>query len=139
MVFTFLCLWEKVASTLEGLISSLMMQASFQHMLIQCEVSNIIWTQVQSWIQDIGIDGYIMSDEKKILGDLHCSCWVNAIILNIQKCIFIAKIREIRPTLLHIKASVRNIHNYEKFSFQMKDKENIFTQRWGIYTDNIDD
>ena len=72
------------------------------------------------------------------LGDLNGSYWVNAIILNTKKCIFIAKIREIKLTLSYIKASVKYMHDYEKFSFQMKDKERIFTQRWGIYTDNLD-
>ena len=36
---------------------------SNEHMLILCEVSNLIWTQVQSCIQDIGIDEYTISDE----------------------------------------------------------------------------
>ena len=111
---------------------------SNEHMLIQCEVSNAIWTQVQSWIQDIGIVGYTISDEKKILGEFDCSYWVNAIILNTKKCIFIAKIKEIKPTLSYIKSIVKNMHSYEKFSFQLKDKERVFTQRWGIYTDNLE-
>ena len=41
--------------------------------------------------------------KKKILGDFICSYWVNAIILNTKKCIFIAKIREIKPTLYKIQ------------------------------------
>ena len=40
---------------------------SNEHMLIQCEVSNEIWTQVQSWIQNIGIEGYTISNERKFL------------------------------------------------------------------------
>ena len=112
-------------------------KGSNEHMLILCEVSNLIWTQVQSWIQDIGIDEYTIFDETFFGGDLNSSYWVN-IILNTNKCIFIAKIREIKPTLSYIKASVKYMHNYEKFSLQMKDKERIFTRRWGIYTDNLD-
>ena len=72
------------------------------------------------------------------LGELNESYWVNAIILNTKKCIFLARIREIKPSLSHIKVSVKYMHNYEKFSFQMKNKEHLFTQRWGIYTDNLD-
>ena len=111
---------------------------SNEHMLIQCEVSNEIWTQVQSWIQNIGIEGYTISNEKKILGDFDCSYWVNAIILNTKKCIFIAKVKEIKPTLSYIKSTVKNMHSYEKFSFQLKDKERVFIQRWGIFTENIE-
>ena len=58
---------------------------SNEHMLLLCEVSNLIWTYVESWIRDIGIDEYTISDEKFILGDLNGSYWVNAIILNTQK------------------------------------------------------
>ena len=47
-------------------------------------------------------------------------------------------IPKLLPSLSHIKASVKYMHNYEKFSFQMKNKEHLFTQRWGIYTDNLD-
>ena len=54
----------------------------------------------------------------------------------VYSCISIARIKEIKPTLSYIKASVKYMHNYGKFSFQMKDKEHIFTQRWGIYIDN---
>ena len=111
---------------------------SNEHMLIQCEVSNTIWINVQSWIQEIGIEDYIITDEKKILGDFNCSYWVNAIIFNKKKCIFIAKIREVIPTLSYIKSCVKNMHSYEKFSFELKDKERIFIQRWGIYTDNVE-
>ena len=48
-----------------------------------------------------------------------------------KKCIFTSKIREIKP-LIQIKANVKYMHNYEKFSFQMKNKENIFFRRWGF-------
>ena len=30
------------------------------------------------------------------------------------------------------------MHSYEKFSFQLKDKERAFLQRWGIYTEYIE-
>ena len=89
-----------------------------EHMLIQCEVSNEIWTQVQSWIQNIGIERYTITDEKKILGDFGCSYWVNAIILNTKKCIFVSKVKEIKPTLSYIKSTIKNMHSYEIFSFK---------------------
>ena len=109
-----------------------------EHMLILCEVSRLIWTKVESWIREIGIDEYTITDEIIFWGELNGSYWVNAIILNTKKCIFLAKIRETKPSLFHIKASARYMHNYEKFSFQMKNKEHIFTRRWGIYTNNLD-
>ena len=81
---------------------------------------------------------YTITDEKKILGDFDCSYWVNAIILNTKKCIFVSKVKEIKPTLSYIKSTVKNMHSYEKFSFQLKDKERAFMQRWGIYTEYIE-
>ena len=71
-------------------------------------------------------------------GELDEAYWVNAIILNTKKCIFSAKIRETKPSLSQVKANVTLIHNYEKFSFQMKNKEYIFTRRWGVYTEHLD-
>ena len=55
-----------------------------------------------------------------------------------KKSILTSKIREIKPSLSQIKANVKYMYNYEKFSFQMKDKENIFLRRWGVYTDQLD-
>ena len=36
---------------------------SNEHILILCEVSRLIWTKVESWIREIGIDVYTMTDE----------------------------------------------------------------------------
>ena len=78
------------------------------------------------------------SQMKKKIGDFDCSYWINAIILNTKKCIFVSKVKEIKPTLSYIKSTVKNMHSYEKFSFQLKDKERAFLQRWGIYTEYIE-
>ena len=41
---------------------------SNEHMLNLCEVSKLIWTNVESWIREIGIDEYTISDEKSFFG-----------------------------------------------------------------------
>ena len=111
---------------------------SNEHMLILCDISNALWSNVETWIRDIGIDEYNISQENNIgrvrWGILDKCNWMNT-----KKCIFTAKIGEIKPTLLQVKANVTLMHNYEKFSFQMKNKEHEFTRRWGVYTEHLDD
>ena len=84
---------------------------SNEHMLILCDVSNALWSSVESWIRDIGIDEYSISNEIFLGGELDGSYWV-------KKCIFTSKIRETKPSLSQVKANVTFMHNYEKFSFK---------------------
>ena len=55
---------------------------SNEHMLILCDISNALWSNVETWIREIGIDEYNIRQEKKILGELDGVYCVNAIILN---------------------------------------------------------
>ena len=67
---------------------------SNEHMLILCGASNALWSSVESWIRDIGIDEYSISNENFLGGELDGSYWVNAIILNTIFFIFTSKMIE---------------------------------------------
>ena len=99
---------------------------SNEHMLILCDVSNALWSSGESRIRGIGIDEYSISNDNFFWrggGELDGSYWV-------KECIFMSKIRETKPSLSQAKANVTFMHNYEKLSFQMKDKEGIFIRRF---------
>ena len=37
-----------------------------------------------------------------------------------------------------MKKTENNLYIFILFSFQLKDKERVFIQRWGIFTENIE-
>ena len=67
---------------------------SNEHMLINCQVSLILWIGVESWINQIMVTQYSLTDELKILGELDKAYWINIIILNTKKAMFFIQVAE---------------------------------------------
>ena len=57
------------------------------HMLLYCNVSNNLWENVESWIRNLGMENYHLTDRRKILGDLENPSIINMMILNTKKVI----------------------------------------------------
>ena len=47
------------------------------HMLIDCVISQDVWSQVERWIRSLGMLDYILTDRRKILGDLENNPSIN--------------------------------------------------------------
>ena len=101
---------------------------SNEHMLIHCQISTDLWMRVESWINEIGVTQYSLTDELKTLGELDRAYWINIIILN-------TKLQNSTPSLFKVKMFTRNSYNYEELKYTMQDKENVFEKRWGILSD----
>ena len=51
---------------------------------------------------------------------------------------FTSKLKECIPTLQQVKANIMIIYRYEDFKFKMKDKEQIFEKRWGVFKNHLE-
>ena len=54
---------------------------SNEHMLIECEIVQTLWHNIEEWISAIGVIDYSITNSVIILGELQKSFWLNAIIL----------------------------------------------------------
>ena len=61
---------------------------SNEHMLIECAKVKTLWTEVGSWIAEVGVVDYLINDRIIILGELQKAHWINAVILLTKKINF---------------------------------------------------
>ena len=105
---------------------------SNEHMLIECEIVQTLWHNIEEWISAIGVIDYSITNSVIILGELQKSFWLNAIILITEKPIFNARINETMPFLESIKTQVKNLYIYEKNKYTLMERMDKLEQRWGM-------
>ena len=102
------------------------------HMLIDCVKVRELWTEVERWIQTLGMVDYHLTDRKKILGDLENSWQINIILLNVKKAIYKAKLDCKKPTLLHVQLNLRQVYKHEYYKSIINDKQVLFERNWSL-------
>ena len=108
---------------------------SNEHMLIECENVKSLWTEVESWIAEVGVFDYLINDRIIILGELQKAHWINAVILLTKKTILNSRINNTCPTFESIKEQVKKLYNYEKYKYTLCDRVDKLEHRWGILLD----
>ena len=58
---------------------------SNERMLIESHVSETLWSNVESWICEIGVLDYTITNKTNLLGELNKAYWLNIVILNTKK------------------------------------------------------
>ena len=61
---------------------------SVEHMMLYCECTKGLWNLIESWIKDLGMPDYQLTEEKIIVGDLENVSAINSIILVAKKIIY---------------------------------------------------
>ena len=112
---------------------------SNEHMLIECDKVKSLWTEVESWIAEVGVVDYLINDRIIILGELQKAHWINAVILLTKNTIFNSRINNTCPTFVSIKKQVKNLYNYEKYKYTLCDREDKLEQRWGIMLEYLEE
>ena len=112
---------------------------SNEHMLIECDKIRSLWTEVESWIAEIGVVDYIINDRIILLGELQKAHWINAVILLTKKSIFNARVNNTCQTFASIKRQVKNLYIHEKYKYTLCDREYKLEQRWGIMLEFLEE
>ena len=68
-----------------------------QHMFLDCEASKALWAEVNTWVTELGMTDYNLSNMKTIVGDLENALAINTIILITKKVIYTGMKKEQRP------------------------------------------
>ena len=81
------------------------------------------------------VSHYTLTDKLKILGEIDKAYWINIIILNTKKAIFLSKLQNSIPSLFKVKLFTKNLYDYEELKYTLLDKVNIFEKKWGMLTE----
>ena len=102
------------------------------HMLIDCNIIRSLWQDTNNWINDLTEEEYLLTDEKKILGDTSNKVFATIIIMHVKRAIFSSKIRGSKPTLQQAQLLIRNTCNHERYMATIKGKLEQFENRWEL-------
>ena len=111
---------------------------SVDHMLLFCEESQHLWTEVQEWIIELGMVHYILSNNRIIEGDLENTIAVNSIILLTKKVIYNAMKKERKPHILNVKHEVKSFYYQEKYKQYIKGHRIRFEKQYNILSNIYD-
>ena len=112
---------------------------SNEHMLINCTISQQLWSEVEFWLSEIGLKDYKIDEQKIILGETEKSYWINMVLLITKKVIFNAKIAGKIPNIFSVKCNLKTTYTNELLKSKLIQKEYIFEKRWGIFIDYIEE
>ena len=102
------------------------------HMLLDCIHIRHLWSEVENWIKEISNNDYILTDRRKILGDLENNATINIIILNTKKVIYLSKLDNKKPRLLQVQLNVKKVYNHDLYKLLINNKQIIFERKWSL-------
>ena len=102
-------------------------------MFLQCEISLELWSSIEYWIRDLGMENYNLSKSKIVLGDLDNATAMNTIILITKKVIYNSMKKEQQPHILDVKNEVKKFYYEKKYRCYLKGKGTLFEKQY-IFT-----
>ena len=88
--------------------------------------------RIESWIRELGMEEYNLTQEKRILGDMENSTCINTIILITKKVIYNSMKKEQKPCIFQIKNDVKNFYFLEKYRHYTKGKKRLFDKQYAL-------
>ena len=105
---------------------------SVEHMLIECNITKELSSEIRNLIVEMGEPGYHLSEEKIIMGELEKSVCINTIILLTKKVIYNAMKEVKHPHILAVKNETKNFYFQEKYRLCIKGKRHIFERKYSL-------
>ena len=85
------------------------------HMFIYCEKSKKLLSDVERWINHLGVQDYNLTENSIITGDIHKSCLVSIIRLYAKITIFPAKLKDKTPNFFNFKNLLKQEYVHSKY------------------------
>ena len=102
------------------------------HMLLYCQKSKKLWSDVERWINHLGVRDYTLTENSIITGDINKGCLLSIIILFAKITIYNAKMREMTPNFLNFKILSKNQYIQAKYIANITGKVNDFEKEWHL-------
>ena len=79
------------------------------------------------------MDGYHLTERRKIIGDLENTGQINIIILNTKKNIFQSKCDGTLPIIHQVKSNVQQCYLHDRYKAIINNKEHLFGKKWSLF------
>ena len=107
-------------------------QDSVEHMLLYCPIITELWKKVCTWLIEVGLVDYNLTESKIILGDIENGVVPTTVILLTKKVIYNSFKKEKVPVLQQVQNETKNFYFQEKYDFYLKHKIHVFNKKWNL-------
>ena len=111
---------------------------SVKHMILYCKCTKNLWNMIESWIKDLGMPEYHITEERIIVGDLVNASAINSIILIAKKVSYNCMKKEQKLCILYVKNNTKKFYFQEKYRLYVKGQKNLFDKQFRLLANVFD-
>ena len=105
---------------------------SNSHMILYCEKSRKLWSDVERWINHLGVRDYKLTENSIITGDIHKSRLISIIILYAKITIYSAKLKDKTPNFFNFKNLLKQEYIHSKYLANITNNTDKFEKDWHL-------
>ena len=105
---------------------------SNSHMILYCEKSKKLWSDVERWINHLGVRDYKLTENSIITGDIHKSRLISIIILYAKITIYSAKLKNKTPNFFNFKNLLIQEYIHSKYLANITNSTDKFEKDWHL-------
>ena len=102
------------------------------HMILKCQKSKKLWTEVERWINHLGFVDYILTENSIVTGDINKSRLLSIIILFAKITIYNARMKEKTPNFFNFINLLKNQYIQSKYIANITNKIDEFEREWHL-------
>ena len=111
---------------------------SNSHMLLHCQKSKKLWSDIERWINHLSAKDYVLTENSIITGDINKVCLLTTIILFAKIAIYSAKIKEKTPNFFTFKDLLKQQYIQSKYCANIIGKMDKFEKEWHLLDNEWD-
>ena len=105
---------------------------SNSHMILYCEKSRKLWSDVERWINHLGVRDYKLTENSIITGDIHKNRLISIIILYAKITIYSAKLKDKTPNFFNFKNLLKQEYIHSKYLANITNNTDKFEKDWHL-------
>ena len=105
---------------------------SNSHMLLHCHITKNIWSDIERWINHLGVKNYVLTENSIITGDINKGRLLTVIILFAKVTIYTAKMNEKTPNFFNFKNLLKQQYVQAKYVANITGRIDDFEMEWHL-------
>ena len=101
-------------------------------MLIYCQKSKILWSDIERWINHLGVQDNQLSENSIITGDINKSRLISIIILYAKITIYSAKLKDKTPNFFNFKNLLKQEYVHSNYLSNFTNSVEKFEKEWHL-------
>ena len=102
------------------------------HMLLKCQISKKLWSDVERWINHLGVIDYTLTENSIVTGDINKGRLLSIIILFAKITIYNARMKDKTPNFFNFINLLKDQYNQSKYIANITGKINDFEREWHL-------